>query len=386
MKNGVLSFVLLTVFLASAGAQSDEIIVYRLPEPQRVYIFRPDNVVYNASIPAASIINNSFILPENARPESVTIFQEGRRIFTFTTFAAEAVVVLQRGQMPRQIRVVQVHVPELNPAMPLDVTYGVKNAGLSWDFMLDLEMVNATDLNSALIAEIRSVENLPEVTRLILAREPEIILTASTNALLEDAAFSFNLGKLTIEANRQQSIRLEEGRTPYRIVYQWDASRHERPIAYLRAQTPIKTMANSVRFNLSAGGIITVSSSNTEISPARPFDIAIGEQSNIVTFRSHVTAETKHETLPFTHTAEYRVENRSSRTIDLEILVPIEFGNKYRTQYTFTSKEPDERPGGMMLWRYTVASGEEAVLQFSFDADIRNPSSYRQFDYYEGGR
>ena len=68
----------------------------------------------------------------------------------------------------------------------------------------------------------------------------------------------------------------------------------------------------------------------------------------------------------------------------MEIVIPVAIGNKHRTEYTFATKMPDERPSGMLLWRYTVARNEEIVLKFSYDADLRNDPSFRQFDYFGG--
>ena len=120
------------------------------------------------------------------------------------------------------------------------------------------------------------------------------------------------------------------------------------------------------------------------MSPDRPFAIPVGEQPNIVTFKSIITAEfPERETHPFTHNLEYRVENQSSTAIDLEISVPVAIGIKHRTEYTFT-KPPDERPGGRLLWRYHIRPGEEIILTFSFDTDLKDDPSYRQFDYSEG--
>jgi hypothetical protein len=393
MKIRIFSFAILTLILIGAGAQAeaqqdrsyDEIIVYRLPEPRQVYIFDNNDVVYKASIPTSSIVNNAFVLPDNVRLETLAIYQEGRRIHTYTTFPAEVVVVLRRGEMPRQVRVIQVDVPNLKPATPLEVTYGVRDSGLTWNFVLDMEMTDNSNLNCALVAQVTAGNNLPETTRAILAQEPEIILTSASNLLLEDATFSHSLGKMRVEASRRYMIRLEEGSTRYSIVYQWEANRQERPSAYLRAQTPLRTMANNVPYYLNTGGI-SGGSSTVNISPDRPFNLPIGEQPNSVTYKSLVTAEfPDRPNLTFTHTFEYQVENRSTRAINLEIVIPIAIGNRHRTEYHFT-KEPDERPGGSMLWRYTVAPGEKAVLNFSYDADLRNDPSYRQFDYYDGGR
>ena len=396
MKTKLLSFVFFTLILTGLGAQAvqdrqnnDEVIVYRLPEPRQVFILRGDNnVVYKAAIPAASIVNNSFILPDNVRTESLAVYQEGKRVYTYTTFTADVVVVLRRGEMPRQVRVVQVHVPELKAGVPLEVVYGVRDSGLTWDFILDLEVTDGGNLNSALIAQIVAASSLPETTRLILAREPEIILTAASNALLEDSSVYISLGKLLLEAGKRQLIKVEEGTAKYNIIYRWDANRSERPAAFLRAQNPLKTMANLVRFTLNSGGIFISGEGSRmiSISPDRSFDFQIGEQPNITTHKSLVTAEfPNRENLPFTHSFEYQVENKSSRAIDLEIEIPVAIGNRHRTEYHFT-KEPDERPGGSMLWRYSVPPNQKIELKFSYDADLRNDPSYNRFNYYEGGR
>ncbi|MDR0444610.1 MAG: hypothetical protein LBH44_14530 [Treponema sp.] len=409
MKNRLLCFFLLSIAFTATNAQgqigqasqSDEIIVYRLPEPRRVYIYRENNrAIFEASVPAAYIVNKSFVLPENVFLESLTIYQDGKRVHNFTSFPTETVVVLQRGEKPRQMKVIQIDVPDIKPAMPLEISYGVTygsdSRGLQWDFVLDLEIMNNNNLNCALLARIHTAA-LPEIERAILAKEPEIILTSAENALLEDAAVLFKLGKMNLAANTQQIIKIEEGSSKYNIVYQWEANRRDRPHAYLRAQTPIKTMAKTAWLTIRSGGMYNFLVSNysrasIEISPDKPFDILLGEQSNIVTFKSLVTAEfpkaqyPARANLPFTHTFEYHVENKSARTIELEILIPTAIGYEHRTEYTFTTRPPDERPGENLLWKYTMKSGEKIKLLFSYDADFKNPPSYREYDYYEGGR
>jgi hypothetical protein len=394
MKNKFFALTLLILVLTGAAAeaqfqqsgQSAEIIVYRLPDPQRIYIYRNGNVVYDASIPGNAIINNSFILPEDVRLDSLTISQAGKRIYTYTTYLSEVLVVLRRGEMPRQVKVMQVYVPDLKAASSLEVKYGIRNAGLKWDIMLDLETKDNKTLACALIAEIETDGYLPDTTRSILAQRPEIILASASNALLEDSAAFFNLGKMAIEPDRRQLVKLEEGSTPYKIVYYWDANRRERPSAYLRAQTPLKSMAGRVQYNLNSGGII-YDNDYVTVSPDRPFNILVGEQSNISTYKSIVTAEfPERENIPFTHSLEYQVENQSGRAIDLEISVPLAVGEEHRTEYHFTTRAPDERPGERLLWKYNIAPGQKVVLQFSYDADFKYDRSYRDFDYNEGGR
>ncbi|GHU01373.1 hypothetical protein FACS1894147_01110 [Spirochaetia bacterium] len=46
---------------SSVRDSSETVIVYRLPDPERLYIYRNGTVVYDAKIPDSAIINNSFV-------------------------------------------------------------------------------------------------------------------------------------------------------------------------------------------------------------------------------------------------------------------------------------------------------------------------------------
>jgi hypothetical protein len=390
MKQTVIVLLLLGALLGSAAAQnasdSEEIIVYRLPEPERLYIYRSGMVVYDARILGNGIINNAFILPENVQLDSLTISQSGKRIYSYSTETVEVLVMLRRGERPNLVRIVRVYSPAIAAGVPLEVKYGIRNSGLSWDFILDMEIKEQNYLDCALVAAIRTERELPDTTKSILAKQPEIILASSQNILLEDTGAMFDLGAPLIEANRRILVKLEEGRTPYALVYQWDANRRERPYAYLRAPTPLKTMAERVQPYLNFSGMNMASLSSFSISPDRPFDFYIGEQPNIVTHKSVVTAEyPERVNLPFTHSLEYRVENQLNKAADIEISVPVTYGVKHRTEYHFT-KVPDERPGDRMIWKYHLAPGEKALVEFSFDAETKDNALYSQFDYSEGGR
>ncbi|MDR1971050.1 MAG: hypothetical protein LBQ46_03930 [Treponema sp.] len=389
MKNLGVILLLSLVFLMPCAAQTgdtEEIIVYRLPEPERLYIYRNGMVVYNAIIPGNGIVNNTFILPENVQLDSLAISQAGRRILSYSTETVEALVVLRRGERPNLVRILQVHIPEIASGAPLEVKYGIRNSGLTWDFILDMEIKEQNQLSCALLAAIKTERELPDTTKSILSKRPEIILASSQNILLDNTGSIFNLGRPLIEANRRILIKLEEGETAYSLVYLWDANRRERPSAYLRAPTPFKTMADRVQPYLNSSGINITGLSALTISPDRPFDFYIGDQPNISTRKSVVTAEYPDRVnLPFTHSLEYNVTNQLNQRIAIEISVPVTYGVKHRTEYHFT-QAPDDRPGDRMLWRYNLAPGERALLSFSFDSETKDNPLYSQFDYSEGGR
>jgi hypothetical protein len=367
------------------SAPAEQIIVYRLPDPERLYIYRSGLVVYDAKIPENTIINNGFILPENIQLDSLIISQAGKRVYSYSTEQVEVLVVLRRGERPNLVRILRVHIPELQAGVPLEVKYGIRNSGLLWDIILDMEIGDGNYLSCALLAAVRTERELPETTRSILARRPEIILASSQNMLLDDTGAVFRLGRPLIEANRRTLFKLEEGQTRYDLVYNWDANRRERLSVYLRASTPLKTMARDVRMYLNASGMNVGQSSGLAISPDRLIECYIGEQPNIAAFKSVRTAEFPRENLPFTHYLEYRVTNQLDKRIPVEISVPVSYGVKHRNVYHFT-KEPDERPGDRMIWKYDLGPGEQALVEFNFDSESKDNPLYSQFDYSEGGR
>jgi hypothetical protein len=391
-KTGVLVCLFVLALVPPGMAQiapdltAEQIVVYRLPDPERLYIYRSGLVIYDAKIPENTIINNAFILPENIQLDSLIISQSGKRVYSYSTETVEVLVVLRRGERPNMVRVLRVTIPELEAGVSLDVKYGIRNSGLVWTPVLDMEVQDSNYLGCALLADIRTDRELPETTRSILARRPEIILASSQNMLLDDTGAVFNLGKPLIEANKRTLFKLEEGRTRYEVVYNWDANREERLSAYLRAPTPLKTMAQQVRMYLNASGMNVGQASGLIISPDRPIECYIGEQPNITAFKSVRTAEfPERENQPFTHYLEYRVTNQLDKRISIQISVPVSYGVKHRNLYHFT-KEPDERPGDRMVWKYNLGPGEQALVEFSFDSETKDNPLYSQFDYSSGGR
>ena len=382
-----LGAMLMPLMAQGYNSPGEEIIVYRLPEPARLYIYRGGMVVYDAKIQPNAIINNTFILPENVQLDSLTISQADKRIYAYTTAVVEALVVIRSGERPNPVRIVQVHIPQPASGIPLEVKYGVRSSGLSWEPILDMEVKDQNYLDCALLAVVRTERELPVITQSILARRPEIILASSQNVLLDDLSSAFSLGNPEIAVNMRMLFTLETGRTNYSLVYLWDANNKERPAAFLRAPTPFKTVVGGARAFLNSSGM-NLDSFSMSVSPDHPFDFHIGDQPNITTYKSVVTSEhPERENLPFTHALEYKVTNQMSKAVLVEISVPVSYGVKHRTEYHFT-KNPDERPGERMVWKYNLAPGQEAKLTFSFDSEFKDSPlySHSQFNYSEGGR
>ena len=367
--------------------------VYRLPEPERVLFYRDGTTVYDAKIPFDAIIDNSFILPQQIDANSFTIFQNGSRVFAYSMESKVLSIQLLEEDpdnpgkpLIKQDRALLVTVSELPLDYPLDVRFGIGRSGVTWSLVLDMAVAQDNTLECNLLASIQTNRNLEGTIKYILAKRPEIILISSTNIFIERSEAMFNLGNPLLEPNKTTFMKLEGGQSSYRMVYRWNADEDDRPSAYLYCTNPFSSSISGVRGNLNSNGLSINDYSSMRLTPGRYFELPVGSQPLIRTFKSARTQEFPQRTeLPFTHWLEYTVTNELSERAELEISVPVAYGREHRTQYHFT-RQPDERPGDRMIWKYTLAPGANANVEFSLDSESKNNPLYSRFNYYDGGR
>jgi hypothetical protein len=60
------------------------------------------------------------------------------------------------------------------------------------------------------------------------------------------------------------------------------------------------------------------------------------------------------------------------------------FGKVYRNLYHF-QKQPDERPGDQMVWKYMLDPGATAKVEFQLDSESKENPLFSRFDDYSGG-
>jgi hypothetical protein len=407
MKKIVFLFLILTVFF-SCKKPVEEVIeevvveeepepVYRLPDPQRVFFYRDGTTVYEASIPVDAIVGNAFILPLQVDQNSFTMHRDGTRIFSYTLETATLRIQLL-DQDPKDPEVplivwggaLLVTVPDLEPGYPLDVKFGIGKSGMTWKLVLDMEAAEANKLECNLLASIETRARLEGNLEYILAKRPEVILLPSTNIFLEGSEAVFNLGNPLIQPDKTTFMKLEGGQSSYRLVYRWDANEQDRPSAYLYCSNPFSASISGVQAYLNSNGL-NISDYSLRLIPGRQIELLVGNQPLITTFKSVRTQEfpkkdfPQRENLPYTHSLEYTATNQLPSPAELEISVPVSFGKVYRNQYTF-QRQPDERPGERMIWKYRLNPGATARVEFRLDSESKDNTLYATYDYYSNGR
>jgi hypothetical protein len=395
-------FLLLVVFLVFSCREEpvevveDEEPVYLLPDPQQVLFYRDGTTVYEASIPVNAIIDNAFILPLQVDQNSFSIHQDGTRIFSYTLETAALRIQLleedpDNPEVPLIVRgaALLVTVPDLEPGYPLDVKFGIGKSGITWSLVLDMEAAEAGKLDCNLLASIETSARMEGNLEYILAKRPEIILLPSTNIFLEGSEAVFNLGNPLIQPSKTTFMKLEGGESSYRLVYYWDANEQDRPSAYLYCSNPFSSSISGVHAYLNSNGL-NVNDYTLRLIPGRQFELLVGSQPLITTFKSVRTQEfpkkdfPQRENLPYTHSLEYTATNHLPGPAELEISVPVSFGRVHRNQYIF-QKQPDDQPGDRMVWKYRLNPGATAKVEFRLDSESKDNTLYSTYDYYGGG-
>jgi hypothetical protein len=397
-------FLIFTALLALISCRTTErvteevvekpLLVYMLPEPKRVFFYRDGTTVFEAKIPVDAIVGNAFILPNMTDKNSFTIQQNGSRIFSYS-LEETRLLVLEEGpekEMPvaRLRNVLLVTVPELKPDYPLDVKFGIGRSGIRWKMVLDMEVTDGNLLESNLLASIETSSSFDANLKNILEKRPEIVLISSTNVFLERSDAVFNLGNPLIESGKNTFIKLESGQSSYRLVYYWNAHGDDQPSAYLYCTNPFASSLSEVQGNLNSNGLNINTFSSIRLTPGRQFELFVGSQPLITTVKSVSTQEfpekefPARKNLPYTHSFVFTASNKLSEQAEIEISVPVIFGEVNRNQYHF-QKQPDERPGDRMVWKYKLASGASASVEFSLDSESKENRLFSRFDNYSGG-
>jgi hypothetical protein len=366
--------------------------VYQLPDPERVFFYRDGTTVYEARIPVSAIIKNSFILPMQADKNSFSIHQNGERIFSYILESKNLwIQLLDKDPNDPEVPLIipggalLVTVPDLIPSYPLHVKFGIGKSGITWRLVLDMEAAGANTLDCNLLASIETSYRLESNLEYILAKRPEIILLPSTNIFLEGSEAVFNLGNPLIEPNKTTFAKLEGGQSSYRLVYRWDANEQDRPSAFLYCSNPFTSSISGVQGFLNSNGL-NINDYNLRLTPGRQFELLVGNQPLITTFKSVRTQEFPDRgNLPYTHSLEYTATSQLSGQAELEISIPVSFGTIYRNQYHF-QRQPDERPGNRMIWRYRLNPNTTARVEFTLDSESKDNTLYSRFDHYTNGR
>jgi hypothetical protein len=357
----------------------DEEPVYHLPEAGRMYIYESDGIVaFDTRIESSFINSGSFILPPEFFTEGIIMFQDGERLYTYSMEKARVLVEHNNDDeiTVKKENVTKVYAPEIIDGIPVDIKYSARyrkgyDAGISWKMILDIQLRENNMLNCGLFAELNSDISLP-LMDVSLANNKGVTIPA---------------GKLRIAPQKIDYLKMETAKVPYQIMYDWDTDDQEYAYTYIYMENPFATKMDGVRIRLNENGVkIDSNSDRINLISGKPIKIYLDQSGDIKTNRSVSVSEHKErKDLPFTHSVRYTAKNNTSDKIVLNISIPVVYGTEHKTQYHFT-KEPDARPGDRMIWRFELENEETAIIEFTFDADIKDVYMYHHYDYSEGGR
>jgi hypothetical protein len=188
----------------------------------------------------------------------------------------------------------------------------------------------------------------------------------------------YELGQQTVEKDRPTLLVVSSAVGGYQKKYIWNTDTRERVRAVLMIPNPLTKPLCPAPANLIRDGVL-VSQDQAEWAPPKaPIVLSAGYTPDVEIERSVETTENlANKARPFRHAISFKVANRGSERIRLDVVMTKKLGSQHKTLYRF-KREPDRRPGTFYIWELDLTPGKGSQIDFSLD------SEYPRFSGYEG--
>ncbi|MBW1873128.1 MAG: DUF4139 domain-containing protein, partial [Deltaproteobacteria bacterium] len=191
----------------------------------------------------------------------------------------------------------------------------------------------------------------------------------------------YDLGRQNIPKDKTTLITFLTGKSRYKKKIIWNTDTRERVRGMILTQNPFKLPLCPAKTNLYDQARL-ISQDYVEWAPAGgPIALAAGNATGIVIERSVVTKENlarKAKARPFNHAIKFTVTNNSDEDVAVEVIMQKRMGSRHKTIYKF-KKEPNRRPGQLMIWELAMKKGQREVIAFSFDSEYQSFSGYQSY-------
>ena len=197
---------------------------------------------------------------------------------------------------------------------------------------------------------------------------------------LRGADVCYDLGRRTIPGSTTAVTTIQSATAQFRMKHIWDTRTRERVRSVIVTKNPFDVPLCPASFAVLKNNVIVANGESEWASPGQTILLPAGTEPRIGVERSIVTTENlDKKARRFTHTIKLRVANATGRGVVVEALFGKKLGRHHRTEYRF-KREPDRRPGDLLLWELKLGKDEAQTIEFAFDSD---QAKYHEYEHYE---
>ncbi|MFT3838858.1 MAG: hypothetical protein QM723_17900 [Myxococcaceae bacterium] len=366
----------LAVCLAACtdAKHSDELV----PSAATITIYSAGGSVVSGAVESSALGTRRLRLPSTAK--AVNLSQNGETVPWFTVqtvqTAPEPKKTAEAGKKEEQLEE-KYRLVGLPPLKSGELKFNYMLPEITWSPHLNATILDGKKVGLQLQADIKVGADVP-------FHNCAVTLVLNNSVSVEKlSGQTFNLTVTDLFPSRDIIYNLDNKTAEYSFVREWNTYVGSDEVRMLlQVNNPFTIGINGLGYSVESNKISIESGSVADGSrPGEPLFLGAGIDDSIYTFRSVKVTETPGKLpLPFNHKISYEMTNKSAEEKKLRVLAQRVMGTEHKSEYHFTSKQPDAIPEDAILWIFTLAPGAKQTLEFDYDADVKDVNGEGGFE------
>lgn len=354
-----------------SGKHSDEV----TPSAANITIYSTGGSVVSGSIASSTLGTKRLRLPSTAK--AVNLSQDGETVKWFTVQNVDVPKKAPEAGKKEEVPEEKYRLVGLPALKSGDLKFNYMLPEITWSPHLNTTIIDGKKLSLQLQANIHVGADVP-------FHDCAVTLVLNNTMSVEKlSGQTFNLTVSDLFPSRDIVYNLDSKTADYSFVREWNTYVGSDEVRMLlEVKNPFTIGLSGLNYSVESNQISIESGSVADASrPGEPLFLGAGIDDSIYTFRSVKVTETPgNKVLPFNHKISYEMTNKSDQERKLRVLAQRVMGTEHKSEYHFTSKQPDAIPEDAILWIFTLAPGAKQTLEFDYDADVKDVNGEGGFE------
>jgi hypothetical protein len=344
------------------------------PSAGNITIYSTGGSVVSGSIESSALGTKRLRLPSTAK--GVNLSQDGETVkwFTLQTVQEPKKGAPEVGKKDAEEKYRLVGLPALKSG---ELKFNYMLPEITWSPHLNATIIDSKKVGLQLQADIKVGADVP-------FHDCAVTLVLNNAVSVEKlSGQTFSLTVSDLFPSRDVIYNLDNKTADYSFVREWNTYVGSDEVrVLLQVNNPFTIDLNGLSYSVESNKISIESGSVAAASrPGEPLFLGAGVDDSIYTFRSVKVTETPgKKPLPFNHQISYEMTNKSDQERKLRVLAQRVMGTEHKSEYHFTSKQPDGIPEDAILWVFTLPPGSKQTLEFDYDADVKDVNGEGGFE------
>jgi hypothetical protein len=345
------------------------------PTAANITIYSTGGSVVSGSVEASALGTRRLRLPSTAR--GVNLSQDGESVKWFTVQTMQEPPKKGAAETDKKDAAEKYRLVGLPPLKSGELKFNYMLPEITWSPKLNAKIIDSKQVTLQLQAAISVGADL--------AFKDCAVTLVLNNALSVEklSGQTFSLTVSDLYPSRDITYNLDNKTLAYTFVREWNTYIESDEVhVLLQVNNPFTIDLNRLNYSVESNKInIESGAVAAQSRPGEPLFLGAGIDDTIHTFRTvKVTEAPGKKTLPFNHKISYEITNKSDQEKKLRVVAQRVMGTEHKSEYHFTTRDPDGIPEDSLLWIFTLAPSSTQTLEYDYDADVKDVNGEGGFE------